>query len=45
MAMSLEKRLVPEQRMHTITIDEILSMGNRLSVEYPPLEHYFSPPH
>lgn len=37
------QRLVPGQRMHTVTIDEILSLGERLEEEHPALEQYFSP--
>jgi hypothetical protein len=29
--------------MHTVTIEEILSLGDRLDDRRPPLEHYFSP--
>jgi hypothetical protein len=43
MAMSMGQRMVPGQRMHTVSIDEILMLGHRLSKEHPPLEHYFSP--
>lgn len=34
----------PEQRMQTVTIDEILALGDRLPGDRPALEHYFSPP-
>lgn len=43
MAMSLVPQLLPEQRMHTVTIEEILSIGEQIEGIQPPLEHYFSP--
>ena len=41
--MSIGQQMVPEHRMHTVTIDEIISLGERLDREHPSLEHYFSP--
>jgi len=43
MAMSLVPELVPEQRMHTVSIEEILTLGERIEKNQPPLEYYFSP--
>lgn len=43
MAMSLVPRMIPEQRMHTVTIEEILTLGEQIESIQPPLEHYFSP--
>lgn len=43
MAMSLVPRMIPEQRMHTVTIEEILALGEQIESIQPPLEHYFSP--
>jgi hypothetical protein len=44
MALSLVPRMIPEQRMHTVTIEEILTLGEKIESIRPPLEHYFSPP-
>jgi hypothetical protein len=43
MGLSLIPRQQPEQRLHTVTIDEILSLGERLDGDKPRLEQYFSP--
>jgi len=43
MALSLIPRQRPEQGMHTLTINEILSLGLKSGKDQPPLEHYFSP--
>jgi hypothetical protein len=43
MSMSLVPRMIPEQRMHTVTIEEILTLGEQIESTQPPLEHYFSP--
>jgi hypothetical protein len=43
MSMSLVPRMIPEQRMHTVTIEEILKLGEQTGNIQPPLEHYFSP--
>ncbi len=43
MDLSLRPQQRPEQRMHTVTIEEILSLGDRMDDRRPPLEHYFSP--
>jgi hypothetical protein len=43
MAMSLIPRMIPEQRMHTVTIEDILTLGEQIESIQPPLEHYFSP--
>jgi len=44
MAMSLIPQMLPEQRMHTVTIEEILTLGESLERNQPTLEYYFSPP-
>ncbi|HEC43809.1 MAG TPA: hypothetical protein ENI20_13380 [Bacteroides sp.] len=41
--MSLVPKMLPEQRMHTVTIEEILSLGESIQNNQPSLEHYFSP--
>ena len=43
MDLSLRPQQRPEQRMHTVTIEEIVSLGDRRDERRPPLEHYFSP--
>jgi hypothetical protein len=43
MALSLIPQMLPEQRMHTVTIEEILSLGESIQTNQPSLEHYFSP--
>jgi len=43
MAMSMGQRMVPEQRMHTVTIEEILSVGEKLDKDHLSLDQYFSP--
>ena len=43
MAMSLVPQMIPEQRMRTVTIEEILALGEQIESIQPPLEHYFSP--
>lgn len=43
MDLSLRPQQRPEQRMHTVTIEEIVSLGNRWDDSRPPLENYFSP--
>ncbi len=43
MAMSLFPQMIPKQRMHSLSIEEILSLGVGLERNQPPLEHYFSP--
>ena len=43
MRFSLQPEQRPEQRMRTVSIDEILSLGESLPEDRPALEHYFSP--
>lgn len=43
MAMSLVPKMIPEQRMHTVTIEEILTLGEQIDGGRLPLEYYFSP--
>ncbi len=44
MALSMRPSQSPQQRMHTITIDEIIALGEvQPDVGKPQLEHYFSP--
>jgi len=43
MDLSLRPQQRPEQRMHTVTIEEILSLGDRPDDRRPALEYYFSP--
>ena len=43
MALSLIPRQLPEQRMHTLNIEDIFQLGEIEAKERPPLEHYFSP--
>ena len=43
MSISLVPQLIPEQRMHTVSIEEILTLGEKIKSDQPPLEHYFSP--
>src|SRR6056297_3633167 len=44
MALSMQPRQLPQQRMHTITIDEIIALGEmQPDVGKPQLENYFSP--
>lgn len=42
-ALSLIPQQLPEQRMHTVTIDEVIALGAQIDERQPPLEHYFSP--
>lgn len=43
MDLSLRPQQLPEQRMHTVTIEEIVLLGDHRSDQRPPLEQYFSP--
>jgi len=43
MALSLIPQQQPEHRMHTVTIDEIISLAEMVDGRQPPLENYFSP--
>lgn len=43
MALSLIPQQVPEQRMHIVTNEEIMTLGEQLDGNQPSLEHYFSP--
>jgi|GEM_PF-1121667 len=43
MDLSLRPQQRPEHRLHTVTIEEIVSLGNRWDETRPPLENYFSP--
>lgn len=43
MALSLVPNQIPEQRIHTLTIEEIVELGKHLETPHPPLENYFSP--
>ncbi|MDF1572905.1 MAG: hypothetical protein P1P82_14955 [Bacteroidales bacterium] len=43
MDLSLRSQQRPEQRLHTVTIEEIVSLGNQRDDTRPPLENYFSP--
>ncbi|MCK5135541.1 MAG: hypothetical protein KAR19_07105 [Bacteroidales bacterium] len=43
MRFSLQPEQRPEHRMHTVSIDEILTLGERDPESRPPLENYFSP--
>ena len=43
MRFSLQPEPRPEQRMRTISIDEVLSLGEKLPGDRPQLEYYFSP--
>ena len=43
MALSLIPQQQPEHRMHTVSIEEVLSLGEKFKKDRPPLEHYFSP--
>ncbi len=43
MSLSLVPQQRPEHSMHTVTIEEILSLGQKYAGERPALEHYFSP--
>lgn len=43
MDLSLRPQQRPEQRLHTVTIEEIVSLGNLWDDTRPPLENYFSP--
>ena len=43
MALSLIPGQQPIQRMQTVSIDEILLIGEKIKQEQPPLEFYFSP--
>lgn len=43
MALSLIPQQQPEQNMRAVSIEEILSLGEKFKKDRPPLEHYFSP--
>lgn len=44
MALSMQPRQSPQHRMHTVTIDEIIALGEvQPDAGKPQLEHYFSP--
>jgi hypothetical protein len=43
MRFSIQPEPRPEQRMRTVSIDEILTLGEKLPGNRPQLEHYFSP--
>lgn len=43
MDLSLKPQQRPEQRMHTVTIEEILRLGDQANKDRPALENYFSP--
>jgi len=43
MRFSIQPEPRPEQRMRTVSIDEILTLGEKLPGDRPQLEHYFSP--
>jgi hypothetical protein len=43
MQLSLHPEQRPEQGLRVLTIEEILSLGERIPGERPALEHYFSP--
>lgn len=43
MDLSIRPHQRPEQRMHTVTIEEIIMLGEQADDHRPPLEHYFSP--
>lgn len=43
MSLSLVPQQRPEMRIHTVTIEEVLSMNLRFDAKEPLLEHYFSP--
>ena len=43
MRFSLQPEPRPEQRMRTISIDEVLSLGEKLPGDRPQLDQYFSP--
>jgi cytochrome P450 len=43
MDLSLRPQQRPEHRMHTVTIEEIVSLGDRWDDRRPALEQYFSP--
>lgn len=43
MRFSLEPEQRPEMRMRTLSIEEVLSLGGKISGDRPKLEHYFSP--
>jgi len=43
MRFSIQPEQRPEQRIRTVTIDEVLAIGERIKGERPQLEHYFSP--
>jgi hypothetical protein len=43
MRFSLQPEPRPEQRMRTVSIDEILTLGEKLPDDRPQLEQYFSP--
>jgi len=43
MALSLIPQQRPEYRIHTLSIEEVLSLGEKMDGEKPMLENYFSP--
>ena len=43
MRFSIQPEPRPEQRTRTVSIDEILTLGEKLPGDRPQLEHYFSP--
>lgn len=43
MRFSLQPEPRPEHRIRTVSIDEVLSLGEKLPGDRPQLEHYFSP--
>lgn len=43
MRFSIKPEPRPEQHIRTVTIDEVLALGERIKGDRPQLEHYFSP--
>ena len=43
MRFSIQPEPRPELRIRTVSIDEVLSLGEKIEGERPQLEHYFSP--
>ena len=43
MRFSLQPEPRPEHQMHTVSIEEVLALGEGLTDRHPALEHYFSP--
>lgn len=43
MSISLKPNQLPEQRLHTLFIEDIISLGGVFENQQPALEHYFSP--